>query len=170
MEKKAKHLMSSLEKYPRVNLQDDMHQAVKVLSFYNNEKNTANAAVVEDKNIPVGLITVRGILEAMEPKSFNISQWSVPVFWDGLLTEQISNLKNVSVGDIFIPNDMNNVDVEHNLMRVVYSFNKTKMPAVAVIDGQNMVGIIEVSITYSEIINNIKDELDINTNCVSNQR
>lgn len=150
--KKARDIMRPLEQFPRVALQYDMLKVVRLMFAFHKEGKQCNVAVVEDREKPVGLITMRNIFEVLEPKSFHISSWSVSVFWEGLWTQRVRNLKEKRVYNVFTPNEMINVQVDHNLMRVMHFFNRSKMPAVAVLDGQTMVGVIEAVQVFREVL------------------
>jgi len=152
--KKVRDLMTPLEKVPWVDLGDDMGDTIHLLYNFRQDCRSCNSAVVSSDDKVVGLLTMRSMLEALEPKAFNVNQWSVPVFWSGLWTEQVKKLNSKKVSDIFVPVKMVGVHADGCLMRAVYCFNKTKMPALAVLDGPNVIGVLEVPVIYEELLRN----------------
>lgn len=153
--KKVREVMKPLELFPVVSMQSDMYQVIQLLRDRSKDDAFYKAAVVESDGKPVGLVTMRNIFEAMEPEAFHISQWSVPVFWPGLWQEQIEHLKKVSVCDYFFPAKMAGVQIDYDLMRTIYCFNRTKTPALAVLKGWDMVGIVETLDVLGEILQNV---------------
>ncbi|MBO8128312.1 MAG: hypothetical protein H0Z39_03820 [Peptococcaceae bacterium] len=152
MDKKVRDIMKPLTQFPWVGIRDNMFKVVQQLYASRKEGNNSGCAVVEDGGVPVGLISIRGVFDAMEPGAFHISLWSVPVFWEGLWEERIRHLKRKMVSEFVAPKEMIGVQNDHNLMRVVYVFNRTKIPAVAVMDGNRMVGIVEAAQVFREIL------------------
>lgn len=150
--KKVRDLMKPLDLFPRVSLEDNLSVVARILFNFRKEGNNCKVVIVRNDREPVGLITVRNIFQSVEPEAFHISQWSVPVFWPGLWTEQMKELKKVKVCDCFVPAKMVSVQAEQGLMRAVYCFNRTKMPVLAVLEGENMVGVIETSQIFNEIL------------------
>jgi len=155
--KKVRDLMKPLDQFPRVSLHDDMSRVAELLYAYRKEGKDCKVVIAENNGVPVGLVTMRNIFEALEPEAFHVSQWSVPVFWPGLWAEQIHNLSNIKVSSCFVPTKMISVQAEHSLMRAVYCFNRTKMPVMAVLDGHVMVGVIETPQVLEEIVQAVVD-------------
>jgi|GEM_PF-2227585 len=144
--------MLPLGEVPWVELNDNVSEMMTRLYEFRKTNRFCNTAVAVDGGKPVGLVTVRSIFEKLEPEAFHISQWSVPVFWTGLWTERIQELMSTKVLDIFVPIKMVGVQADSSLMRAVHCFNKTKTPALAVLDHQNVIGVLEMSRVFEELI------------------
>ncbi len=82
--------------------------------------------VVDDQSVVKGILTIRDLLEMVMPEYLNAPKPSMadsmtysPMFWKGLFSKGIKQIKDKSISDVMSPSP-NRIDCEANLMEAAY--------------------------------------------------
>lgn len=163
-EKTVSEVMIPLESYAFVNPNDSIGKAVEVLlTSYRESGSHSRTVLVVDGNKLVGLLTMRSLLEALDPalgyeRYFEESFWieAVPPALEAFaLTERFTDQcrKNCcqKVKDIMRSGDLITVDKNANLVKAIHLLVKNGINSLPVMDGEQVVGIIRTVEIVEEI-------------------
>lgn len=100
---------------------------------------------------PVGLINLRGLFEALEPRFAKVSDWWVPLFWEGLLAERCAKAETIKVEEVVIPFRAAAVQADNPLMQVLHAMRQAKLDTLPVMDEERIVGLIEAGRIFEEV-------------------
>lgn len=109
------------------------------------------ALVVDAADRPVGFITLRGIFKALEPPYSKVQDWPVPIFWSGIAAERCARSDTIRISDYVEPLRAVSVQVTDNLLKVVHTMRQTKHHVLPVLDGDDLVGMIDAGAVFEEL-------------------
>ncbi|MGC7846773.1 CBS domain-containing protein [Desulforudis sp. 1088] len=147
-EKRAGDLARPLAESVKVGIGMSLKEVVEAM--YKAGK-PQRALVVDPQGRPIGLLTLRSLFEALEPGYSRVSDWPIPLFWEGLFTERCGKSSDIGIEEVVIPIGAAAVQAGDSLMQVIYSFRQSKLNCLAVFDGQNLVGLLDEPAVFGEI-------------------
>jgi len=155
-EKKVGDLMISLRNYKVISKDCTIEDAVKVLhnTFYQRGKGGQghrSVIVCDEHGNPLGLVTFRSILQALEPFFARAQNLSIPVFWDGLFSERCRGEATKNVEEIMHPINVITLDVNDTLIKAVHAMIKHKIGTLPVKNNNRIVGMVRVNELFEEV-------------------
>lgn len=167
-EKKVKDIMVPLYEFPMVSSDSTLRVTLKVLCDAwhpqaGKPKTGRRRVVVFENNEPIGTFGISEALKAIEPHFFKgityvgmqlPSDWSVPIFWDGLLTERCQEVAGEKIKAHVTPFE-SFVDVNDTLLRAACALAKNKTDFLAVKSKGRLVGFVrndDIFIVIAEMI------------------
>lgn len=155
-EKKAGEIMRPASLYPRVRADATLRETLLTINEQLPNGAAKAAVVVDATNRPIGFITLRGIFKALEPPYSKVEDWPVPVFWSGLAAERCARSDRIKIGDYVEPLRAVSVQVADNLLKVIHAMRQTKHHVLPVLDGDELVGMIDAGVVFNELCRMIK--------------
>ncbi|MBF7084566.1 CBS domain-containing protein [Desulfallas sp. Bu1-1] len=161
-EKRVGDLMIPLRNYKVISQECTIEEAVKVLhhSFYKRGKGGQghrSVIVCDDYGNPVGLVTFRSILQALEPFFARANRLSVPIFWEGLFSERCRAEAKKSVLEIMHPINVITLDANDTLIKAAHAMIKHKLGTLPVKKNNRIVGMIRVNELFEQIYDQMTD-------------
>lgn len=169
-EKKVKDIMTEIDNYSRVTVNQTIREAVGKLMSSLTELISSNMIreaghrsllVFDEQNNFVGILRIKDLIKGV---SFHLSLSDTSradslkfshVFtggWDGLFTIQMKNLADRKIGELELePPPM--IDENANLMEVAELLYKTRKTRLIVTSGDKVVGILREQDLFFEIVN-----------------
>lgn len=162
-EKRIKDIMTPIGEYSTVDADCTVKEAIKVLqkSFCPGESDANQGhrtVLVCENDKPVGFLTFRALLTAIEPRFVKVDQWAVPLFWEGLFTERCREESKKKVRDIMTPIKLIMLDSEDTMMKAVHAMIKHKLSSLPVAKAGEMVGIVRINEIFQEISELVADQ------------
>lgn len=154
--------MIPLRNYKRISQDCTIEEAVKVLhhSFYTRGKGGQghrSVIVCDNYGDPVGLVTFRSILQALEPIFAKASHFSVPLFWDGLFSERCRAEAKKSVLEIMHPINVITLDANDTLIKAAHAMVKHRLGTLPVRKNNRIAGMIRVNELFEQIYDQMID-------------
>ncbi|SFH43280.1 CBS domain-containing protein [Desulfotomaculum arcticum] len=164
-EKRVTDIMIPLRSYKIISKSCKIEDAVKVLYRAYSQRTKGGAGhrsviVCDDYGNPVGLITFRSVLQALEPFFAKAQNLSVPVFWEGLFSERCRSEAVKSVEEIMHPISLITLDANDTLIKAAHAMIKHKLGTLPVIKNNRIVGMVRVNEVFEEVHNcmiNVED-------------
>lgn len=130
--------------------------AIKVLHRGYYQRNIGgqghrSVIVSDDYGNPLGMVTFRSVLQALEPFFAKAEHLSVPTFWEGLFTERCVSEARKSIKDIMHPINVIALDANDTLIKAVHAMIKHKLGTLPVKKNNRLVGMIRVNELFSEV-------------------
>jgi len=155
-EKKVGDIMIPVRNYKVISHTCTVADAVAVLyrAFYQRSKGGQghrSVIVSDDYGNPLGLITFRSVLNALEPFFAKAQHLSVPVFWEGLFSERCRVEAQKNVKEIMHPINVISLDVNDTLIKAVHAMIKHKLGTLPVKKNNRLVGMVRVSELFEEV-------------------
>jgi len=165
-EKRVKDIMIPIGEYSSVSANCTVGEAIGVLkkSFCPELEEPCNShrtVLVYDGNTPVGLITFRGLLTAIEPRFMKVDQWAVPVFWEGLFTERCREEAVKKVRDIMTPITLVALDADDTIIKAVHAMIKYKLGSLPVIRDGVFAGMVRITEIFHEISSLVTEQTEM---------
>ncbi len=171
IEKKVREIMTSIDDYSTVSINDTVREAIAKLlrsldelvsSSRIKEAGHRSLLVFDEKQNLVGVLSIKDLIKGVRPYYLSPPKSSQaesvrfsPVFrdaWDGVFTIQMKALAEKKVGEILLdPPSM--IDEGANLMEVVEMMYKTGETRLVVTSGGKVTGILREQDLFFEIIN-----------------
>lgn len=157
-EKRVGDVMIPVRNYKTISHNCTVEDAVKLLhrSFYQHGKSGQShrsIIVCDDYGNPLGMVTFRSVLQALEPFFARAQNLSVPVFWEGLFTERCRAEARKSVKEIMHPFNFVALDVNDTLIKAVHAMIKHKLGTLPVKKNNRLVGMVRVNEIFEEVKN-----------------
>lgn len=170
-EKKISDIMIPIDTYLAISADDGFKEAVSALkkSYCPSEGEICSGhttILVYDNNMLVGMIGLEELLKAIEPQYLKgntyrgwtvSSEWSIPVFWEGLFNERTQDAMDKKARDIMSPIDFL-VEGEDPLIKAVYGMGKNKVNILPVTEDGRVVGMVRSTELFQEICNLILED------------
>lgn len=170
-EKKIREIMIPVEEYLIISAEDGFKEAVSALkkSYCPQEGEACNGhttVLVYDNNMLVGMVGLEELLKAIEPQYLKgntyrgwsvSSEWSIPVFWDGLFNDRTQDAMDKKVRDIMSSIDFQ-VEGDDPLIKAVYGMGKNKVNILPVTEDGHVVGMVRSTELFQEICNLVVEE------------
>jgi len=150
-EKKAGEIMRPADMYPRVPAHASLKETLLKIKEQLPNGAAKAALVVDTAGRPFGFITLRGILKALEPPYSKVRDWPVPFFWTGLAAERCARSDRIGIGDYVEPLRAVSVQAADNLLKVVHAMRQTKHHVLPVMEGDELVGMIDAGALFDEL-------------------
>jgi predicted transcriptional regulator len=149
-EKKVRDLMLPLAECPMVALDDTVQDAVNVL------RQSAPAGhqcilVVDDKRQPVGMVSSRNLLKALNPDFLVIENWSLPIFWQGFLPDRCREQAKKKVRELMRSFELMTVEADDPLTKAVHIMVDHNVGTLPVMNKGAVVGLIRITEVFNEI-------------------
>lgn len=160
-EKLVGDLMIPIENYKVISENCTVREAIWLLknSCTQRGKNVGRRTLIvcNDQGVPVGLINLRSIFQALEPffvKAYNLS---VPLFWGGLFTDRCREEAQKKVREIMYPINLLTLDINDPLIKAVYAMLKHKVGTLPVRENNYLVGMIRAIELFEEMTNILEE-------------
>jgi len=170
-EKKVKDIMTSIENYPTVSVNNTVREAIGKLmnsltelvsSSRIREAGHRSLLVFDENKNLLGLLSIKDLIKGVRPFYLALPHSSMAESvrfshvmtggWDGLFTIQLNNLADKKVGELTLePAPM--IDEDSNLMEVAEMLFKSKQTRLIVTSGKKAVGILREQDLFFEIVN-----------------
>lgn len=165
-EKRVKDLMTPIEEYSSVYADSTVGEAISVLqkSFCPDPGAPCSGhrtVLVYDGRKLVGLITLRVLLTAIEPRFMKVDQWAVPVFWEGLFTQRCREEARKKVKDIMTPISLVTLDADDTIIKAVHAMIKHKQGSLPVVRDGAVAGMIRITEVFHEISSLVLEQPEI---------
>ncbi len=155
-EKRVRDVMIPVRNYKTISHTCKVEDAVKLyINFFARKAGQAHRSLIvcDDYGNPLGMVTVRSILQALEPLFARAQNFSVPLFWEGLFTERCRVVSQKSVTEVMYPINFIALDVNDTLIKAVHAMMKHKLGTLPVKKDNTLVGVIRVNEVFSELYN-----------------
>lgn len=154
-EKKVADVMIPVRNYKTISHHCTVEDAVTLMhkSFYQRGKNGLghrSVIVCDDYGNPLGMVTFRSILQALEPFFARASKFSVPIFWEGLFSERCKAEGSKNIKEIMYPFNFVALDVNDTLIKAVHAMIKHKLGTLPVTRNNQLVGMIRANEVFEE--------------------
>ncbi len=155
-EKRVGDIMLPVNSYKVISHTCTVEDAVKVLyrAFYQRSKGGQGHRTVivsDDYGNPLGLVTFRSVLQALEPFFAKAQHFTVPIFWEGLFSERCRAEVKKNVTEIMHPINVIALDVNDTLIKAVHAMIKHKLGTLPVKKNDNLVGMVRVNELFTEV-------------------
>jgi CBS domain-containing protein len=169
-EKKVKDIMTSIDNYPTVSVNNTVREAIGKLMNSLSELVSSSrireaghrSLLVFDENKNLGMLSIKDLIKGVRPFYLALPNSSMAESvrfshvmtggWDGLFTIQLNNLADKKVGELTLePTPM--IDEDSNLMEVAEMLFKSKQTRLIVTSGKKAVGILREQDLFFEIVN-----------------
>lgn len=163
-EKRVKDIMTPIEEYSTVGVNNTVKDAITVLkkSFCPDDltggKGHRSILVLDENEHLVGILTLRALLKAVEPQFIKVDQWAVPVFWEGLFTDRCREESSKKVRDIMVPIKFISLDADDTIIKAVHAMIKHKLGSLPVAKNGTVVGMVRITEIFHEISNLVADQ------------
>jgi len=163
-EKKVKDLLTPIEEYSTVRADSTVKEAITVLKKSLRPGDPAAGGVhrsilVLDGNGEIaGLLTLRALLQAIEPRFIKVDQWAVPLFWEGLFTDRCREESAKEVGELMIPVKLISLDADDTIIKAVHAMLKHKLDSLPVFRNSKIVGIVRATEIFQEFVSLVADQ------------
>ena len=163
-EKKVKDLMTPIEEYSTVRADSTVKEAIAVLKKSIRPGDPAadrvhRSILILDGNGEIaGILTLRTLLQAIEPRFIKVDQWAVPVFWEGLFTDRCREEAAKKVGELMIPVKLISLDAGDTIIKAVHAMLKHKLDSLPVSRNGKIVGMVRSTEIFQEIISLVADQ------------
>ncbi len=167
-DKKVKDIMLTIDDYTIISVEATVKEAVEklmdsfkvsVISDKIMKAGHRSLLVFDDKENPVGLLSINDMIQAIRPAYLSAPKPSTadsvqysPIFWEGLFFTQVKALANKKAGDL-MSDAPPTIDKNTNLMEVADSMYKNKLRRLLVTDKNRVIGIIREQDIFFEITN-----------------
>lgn len=160
-EKRVRDIMIPVRNYKTISHHATVEDAIKLLyrSFYQRGKGVQShrsVIVYDDYGNPLGMVTFRSVLQALEPFFAKAQKLSVPIFWEGLFTERCQSEAKKNVKEIMHPFNFIALDVNDTLIKAVHAMIKHKLGTLPVTKNNHLVGMVRVNEIFEEVYNVIE--------------
>lgn len=155
-EKKVGDIMIPVRNYKIISHSCTVAEAIVVLhrAFYQRGKGGQghrSIIVSDDYGNPLGMVTFRSILNALEPFFAKAQHLSVPVFWEGLFSERCRVEAQKSIKEIMHPINVIALDANDTLIKAVHAMIKHKLGTLPVKKNNRLVGMVRVNELFEEV-------------------
>ena len=170
-EKKVKDIMTSIDDYSAVSVNNTVKEAIdKLMSSLSEivsssrvrEAGHRSILVFDENRNLMGILSIKDLIKEVRPFYLSAPQSSMTESvrfsyvmtggWDGLFTIQLKNLADKKVGELTLePTPM--IDEDSNLMEVAEMLFKSKQTRLIVTSGKKAVGILREQDLFFEIVN-----------------
>ncbi|WP_347490690.1 CBS domain-containing protein [Desulfoscipio sp. XC116] len=157
LEKRVSDIMIPVRNYKVVSHSCTVADAVKVLhrGFYQHGniggQGHRSVIVSDDYGDPLGMVTFRSVLQALEPFFARADNLSVPTFWEGLFTERCVSEAQKNIKDIMHPINVIALDTNDTLIKAVHAMIKHKLGTLPVKKNNRLVGMVRVNELFAEV-------------------
>ncbi len=163
-EKKIRDIMLPLNNFMAVAPQDSFEKTVSTLNkFLRSEDAPAiDTAIllVYENNALIGIIRINDLIEAIEPQYLQGktyrgwtagSEWSIPVFWEGLFTERVREaIDGKTAKDIMHPLEYD-VEADDPIIKAVYGMTRYSVNILPVKEDGVITGMVRSRELFQEI-------------------
>lgn len=161
-EKRVADVMIPVRNYKTISQNCTVEDAVRLLhkSFYQRGKSgyTHRSVIVcDDYGNPLGMVTFRSVLQALEPFFARAQNFSVPIFWEGLFSERCRAENQKNIKEIMHPFNFIALDINDTLIKAVHAMIKHKLGTLPVTKNNHLVGMIRVNEIFEEVHNVMVD-------------
>ncbi|MBE0467513.1 MAG: CBS domain-containing protein [Candidatus Desulforudis sp.] len=159
-EKRVRDLMIPVEEYMTVDADGLVKEAVAVLSRGLEKPGCQRSVIVIGPNgAPVGLLTIRRLLKAVEPQlvdlphsiSWIIEDTASKLFPEGLFAERSKKQGEKKVREVMDSLNLITVEAEAPLLKAVHLMMRHNVGALPVLDAGRLVGMIRMEDIFHEI-------------------
>ncbi|MEW5762808.1 MAG: CBS domain-containing protein [Bacillota bacterium] len=165
-EKKVRDLMIPISQYSTVSTEDTVAEAIALLRksvrrYETGECEGHRAVLVVDREgKPVGILTYRELIRAIEPwflyppKLEERISWPVDVPeipWEGFFTERTRAEARRKVGEIMRPINLVTVEADAPLMKAVHLMVEHNVGTLPVMEDGRVVGVVRISELFAEV-------------------
>lgn len=168
-EHKVRDLMIPIEEYSTVPTNATVKEAIEVLTKSFSQLESGEYAghrsvlVIDENQQPVGLLTFRDLIKAIEPK-FAIDPSKVPghsipytdlpdVAWDGYFTQRSQQEAKHPVSEVMRPLKLLTIDADAPLLKAVHMMVNNDVGSLPVTENGKVVGMIRINEVFMEIAN-----------------
>ncbi|MDI6905944.1 MAG: hypothetical protein QMC81_00465 [Thermoanaerobacterales bacterium] len=146
-EPRVRDLVTPLDAFGRIPIGAKLKDAVRAAG-----QAASRAVVVDDPGgRPIGVLPLRGLFEILQPRFARVSDWWVPLFWEGLLAERCAQADAISIEEVVIPLRAVAVQAEDTVMHVLYTMHKAKLDVLPVLEGDSLIGLVEAGRLFDEV-------------------
>lgn len=114
--------------------------------------------VSDDYGNPVGLVTFRSVLQAIEPFFAKAEKLSIPVFWDGLFSQRCRAEAKKNIKDIMYPINVIAIESSDILIKAVHAMIKHKLGALPVKQDGCLVGMLRENELFEEVHSQVAND------------
>ena len=120
-----------------VNQNSTIYQAI----FEMVDKRSNSIVVVDDKNYPVGVISIQDIAAAIVPSEFiENTNMARAMYKSGFFDEQVLKMQNLPVKDV-MRKEFSKIDLKSNTLEILADFLQNDLYTVPIMDGEKMIGV-----------------------------
>lgn len=171
-EKRVNDIMIPLRSYMVISKSCKIEDAVKVLYRAYSQRTKGSAGhrsviVCDDYGNPLGLITFRSVLQALEPFFAKAQNLSVPVFWEGLFSERCRSEAAKCVEEIMHPISVITLDANDTLIKAAHAMIKHKLGTLPVKKNNLIVGMVRVNEVFEEVYSCMSNNEDFENAIIS---
>ncbi|MDI6905948.1 MAG: CBS domain-containing protein [Thermoanaerobacterales bacterium] len=149
-EKTAKDLMLPLESYPAVTLDDTVGTAVARLKEA-TARGFRTLLVAGGDGQPLGVISQRTILRAMQPDFVITESWVLPVWWRGFFTAKCREEARKKVREVMRPLNFISVNASDPISKAVHLMVSNNVGTLPVVENGRVTGILRSHGIFDEI-------------------
>lgn len=157
-EKKIGDLVSPLDRFPKIPINASLKDAILAMACAGRSR---VAIIVDFKNQAVGLVTLRDLFKALEPRFarpvigfglLDLNNWATPpLFWKGLLKERCQKAAEIKIEEVVTPIRVVAVQGKDSLIQALHAMQRTKLDFLPVVEGDRVVGLLEAPVVFDEI-------------------
>lgn len=142
--------MLPLESYPAVTLDDNVGMAVTRLKEA-TARGFRTLLVVGGDGQPLGVISQRTILRAMQPDFLITENWVLPVWWRGFFTAKCREEALKKVREVMRPLNFISVNADDPITKAVHLMVSNNVGILPVMENGRVIGILRSHGIFDEI-------------------
>jgi CBS domain-containing protein len=170
-EKKVRDVMIPTEEYTTVSDQATVGEAIEALAGSLLKEKTGKSIghrsvlVFDAQQRPVGLLTFRGLIRALEPRLLDpekIPGQTLPwvedppsIVWDGFFTQLVHKEAGKKVKEIMRPIKLITVEADAPLMKAVHLMIRHEISSLPVVEQDTVVGIVRINEIFLEVASTV---------------
>ncbi len=172
-ERIVRDIMLPIEGYTIIDEESSVYQAICALQEVRTSLMEANHLLDrghrsilvfdKDQNL-VGFLSPRNLIKAVLPPYLNVPKIATAdslqfsaIFWRGLFTSRVKELKDIPVKDIISDTPVI-IDANLNLMEAAHALIHARRKRLAVQDGDTIAGVLREQELFNEIVDNISEK------------
>ncbi|WP_334109710.1 CBS domain-containing protein [Thermodesulfitimonas autotrophica] len=149
-ERKVREIMVPLAEVPKVTLTDTVQDAVDILRR-NASAGRQSLLVVDEDGEPVGILSARMLLRALTPEFLVVEKLSLPIFWQGFLSDRCREQAKKGVRELMRPLELITVEADAPLTKAVHIMVNQNVGTLPVMEKGRVIGLIQITEVFNEI-------------------